>query len=145
MPLLSLSAKMAGVGPVGQMHPVQDVPPPPPEPPLPTVTVIEDVGISRLPLSSTARLKIVNVAFGGAVKVYVQEERPVAGCHVSLLSVEISTPPTTPPTSDAVPATLMVAPLENVAPLAGEVIVEVGATVSVDLLAAIRPACSVTG
>ncbi|TMC02373.1 MAG: hypothetical protein E6J41_30315 [Chloroflexi bacterium] len=71
---------------------------------------------------------------------------PVAGCHVAPLSVDTSTPATTPPpASVAVPVMVTVVPLVSVAPDAGEVMVEVGAVWSVDAVAATRPACIVVG
>ena len=70
---------------------------------------------------------------------------PVAGCHVEPPSVETSTPATTPPTSLAVPETVLFTPSCSVAPFAGEVTVAVGAVVSVDLLASVRPLDSAKG
>ena len=71
--------------------------------------------------------------------------RPLAGCHVVPPSVDTSTPPTRPPTSAAVPAMLTCVPLVNVEPPAGEVMVAVGAVVSVDAVAATMPDWSVAG
>ena len=52
--------------------------------------------------------------------------------------MDTSTPPTAPPpVSDAVPVIVTVP--ETVSPLPGEVIVEVGALVSVDAVAAVSP------
>src|SRR5581483_10215565 len=70
----------------------------------------------------------------------------VAGCQVVPLSVETSTPATTPPPlSVALPEIVVAVPSGIVAPGAGEAIVEVGAVVSVDLLAGTRPAISELG
>src|SRR6188472_489928 len=118
--------------------------PPPPEPD-PTVTGTPGPAVSRLPLSSTARLRIVVEKFPDGVQVYVQLARPLAGCHVLPLSTDTSTPPTTPPVSDAVPAIVIVVPDWSEAPEVGAVIVEVAATVSVDAEAATRFGCSVLG
>src|SRR5215471_2444652 len=70
----------------------------------------------------------------------------VAGCRVVPPSVETSTPATTPlPVSDADPLTVTAAPSDSVAPEDGDVIVEVGAVVSVDAAAADSPDISVVG
>ncbi len=70
----------------------------------------------------------------------------VTGCQVVPPSVETSTPATTPPpASVAVPVMVTGAPSEKVAPGDGEVIVEVGGVVSVDIVAAVSPAISVAG
>src|SRR4029079_14078947 len=77
--------------------------PPPPEPD-PTVIGMLAPGASRLPLSSTARLRIVVEKLPEGGHVEVQFARPLAGCHVAPLSTDSSTPPTTPPpVSAAVP------------------------------------------
>ena len=59
--------------------------------------------------------------------------------------METSTPATTPPVSAAVPLMVILAPSPTVAPPAGEVIVEVGAVVSVDAVAAVSPEISAYG
>src|SRR5215471_14964099 len=70
----------------------------------------------------------------------------VAGCRVVPPSVETSTPATTPPpVSAADPLTVTAAPSDSVAPEDGDVIVEVGAVVSVDAVAAVTPDISVVG
>ena len=69
----------------------------------------------------------------------------MAGCQLVPPSRETSTPATLPPTSAAVPVTVTMAPLVNVAPDVGEVIVDVGAVVSVDLAATVNVASRVTG
>ena len=84
------------------------------------------VGVSRLPLSSTARLLMVAEPLVSGVQLYVQLPRPVAGCQVVPPSVETSTPPTTPPTSLAVPVIVIKLPAWTLEPDVGVVIVEVG-------------------
>src|SRR6185312_674812 len=97
-------------------------------------------GVSRLPLSSTARLFRFAVPETCGCQGKVQLSRPLAGCQVWPPSADTSTPPTTPPpTSAAVPLTLMVEPAETEEPAAGEVIVECGAVASVDFVAGSRP------
>src|SRR3982751_305077 len=54
-------------------------------------------GVSRLRLSSTARLRTCAAPLDPGVKVYDQLERPVASCQRWPPSTETSTPPTTPP------------------------------------------------
>ena len=62
------------------------------------------------------------------------------------MSVDTSTPPTRPPPlSAAVPVTVTGLPTGTTALLAGAVIVEDGGAVSVEAVAAERPACSVVG
>src|SRR5689334_22089232 len=69
-----------------------------------TFTVVPADGISRLPLSSTARLRMLTLPDFVGRKVYDHDERPRAGCH-GPPSRETSTPATTPPPeSVAVPA-----------------------------------------
>src|SRR5215212_6532584 len=72
--------------------------------PVPVVT-LTDAGVDwRLPLSSTARLLMVATPLTVGVHLYVQLERPVAGCHVVPPSTDTSTAATTPPpASVAVP------------------------------------------
>src|SRR4051812_43469121 len=78
--------------------------------------------------------------------VYDHDVSPVVGCQVVPPSSEISTPPTIPPAaSDAVPLmTTSLAPATWTF-AAGEVIVEVGAVVSVDRVAGARPLTSEAG
>ena len=65
---------------------------------------------------------------------------PVAGCQLAPPSTETSTPATwPPPASVAVPVTVTSEPLVTVTPAAGAMIVVVGATESVDGVAATRP------
>src|SRR5262249_21465397 len=132
-----------GVAVLGQM--VQLVVHGDPEPPTDTVTPAE--GISRFPLSSTARLLIVTEPDVPEVfQLYVQLARPLAGCHVAPPLTETSTPPTTPPPpSVAVPLMVTVLPWVRIEPPVGETIVEVGAVVSVDAVAATSPAWRVAG
>src|SRR4051794_5723485 len=68
-----------------------------------TATGVPADGVSRLPLSSTARVRIVVDGFPCGIHEYVQLVVPDAGCHVAPPSVETSTPATTPPVSLAVP------------------------------------------
>src|SRR5215831_708440 len=87
---------------------------------------------------------ILKLPVGPGVQLYDQDVVPVAGCHVAPLSVETSTPATTPPpASDAVPVIVTAVPLVSVVPALGDVIVEVGGVVSVEPVAATRPACLV--
>ena len=65
---------------------------------------------------------------------------PVAGCHVAPLSVDTSTPATTPPpVSDAVPEIVILPPSPTVDPLVGAVMLEAGAVVSVEAEAVDNP------
>src|SRR5215831_6330619 len=83
---------------------------------------------------------------GPGVQLYDQDVVPVAGCHVAPLSVETSTPATTPPpVSDAVPVIVTAVPLVSVAPPVGAVILDEGGVWSVEAVAATRPACIVVG
>jgi len=68
----------------------------------------------------------------------VQLAPPWAGCQVAPPSIEISIAPTCPPTSVAVPVMLTGVPLGTEAPLAGAVMVEIGAVMSVDCVAPTR-------
>src|SRR6267378_3742715 len=105
-----------------------------------TVTSTPAEGLSTLPLSSVARLLTVTVPVAPGDQSYVQFVRPLAACHVTPPSTEASTPPTTPPpVSAAVPRIVTRPPLSAVAPSTGDVIVELGATESVDADAALRP------
>src|SRR5258705_3096909 len=57
---------------------------------------------SRLPLSSTARLRTAGAVLDSDFQRYVQRVVPSAGCQVAPPSVDTSTPATTPPpASDA--------------------------------------------
>ena len=69
----------------------------------------------------------------------------MAGCQVLPPSSETSTPATRPPTSLAVPLMVTIDPLVNVAPEVGDVIVDVGAIVSVDLVAGVNVGSRVRG
>src|SRR5436309_812287 len=68
-----------------------------------TLTVFPAAGVSRLPLSSTARLLMTVGPRMPGRQTYVHAVRPVAACHVAPPSVETSTAVTLPPTSVAVP------------------------------------------
>ena len=111
-----------------------------------TLTLTPGPGVSRFPLSSTARDLITVDGAPWAIQEYVHEVVPVAGCHVVPPSVDTSTPATTPPpVSLAVPVTVTTVPSGVVDPAVGEVIVDVGGVVSVDADAATSPASSVAG
>src|SRR5881275_1113612 len=101
-----------------------------------TPTAVPGPGVSMLPLSSVARVRIVVVGAPWAIQVYDQALVPVAGCHVSPPSVETSTPATTPPpVSAAVPVTVTDWVGSSCVDGVGDVIVEVGGVVSVDFAA----------
>src|SRR5690348_4656241 len=102
-------------------------------------------GVSTLPLSSTARVLMVVVGLPCATQLYDQLVVPVAGCHVVPPSVDTSTPATTPPVSAAVPLTVILVPSATFVPAAGEVMLDVGAVESVDLVAAVTPAIGAYG
>jgi hypothetical protein len=71
---------------------------------------------------------------------------PVAACQVAPLSVDTSTAVTIPPPpSEAVPVIVMAVPAGTDVPDDGDVIADVGATVSDDADAATSPDCSVPG
>ena len=112
----------------------------------PTVTLTPGDGAPMFALSSVARARSVAVPALLGVQVYVHELVPVARCQVAPLSVETSTPATTPPpVSVAVPDTVTALPTLVLEPFAGAVMLAVGGVVSVDLLAATRPVCRVAG
>src|SRR5664279_514618 len=104
-----------------------------------TVTVVPVEGVSRLPLSSTARVLIVLDGLPCAIQLYVQLVVPVAGCQVAPPLVDTSTPATVPPESLAAPLIVTAVPSGTLPPGAGEVILDVGATVSVDAVASWIP------
>src|SRR6266566_8853030 len=111
-----------------------------------TLTTAAGPGVCRLPLSSTALDSMAAVGLPCATHVKVQFVVPVAGSQVLPPSVDTSTPATTPPpASPAVPVIVTVVPSEMLAPAAGDVIVDVGAVVSVDAVAAVSPEISVEG
>src|SRR5215467_7518987 len=110
-----------------------------------TVTVTPVDGCSMLPLSSVALLRIVIVPTAVGVQVYVQLPVPDAGCHVAP-SRETSTAPTTPPPASlAVPLIVMGTPNSITAPGTGDVIVDVGAVVSLDAVALTTPGMRLPG
>ncbi len=112
----------------------------------PTVTLTPDEAAPMFALSSVARARSVVVPEVVGVQVYVHDAVPAARCQVAPLSVETSTPATTPPpVSVAVPETVTGAPTAAVEPFAGAVMLAVGGVVSVDLLVATRPVCRVAG
>src|SRR6185437_179209 len=103
-------------------------------------------GVSRLALSSTARVSIVTWPGVLGIQVKDQLPRPVAGCQVCPPSVETSTPATMPPPlSEAVPVIVTGTPAVSAAPLRGAVITEVGGVKSVDGVAQSRPGMRVPG
>jgi hypothetical protein len=74
----------------------------------PTVNVV-DTAVPTLKLSSTARTCTVRLEPAAPVaKEYDQLVQPSAGCHEAPASVETSTAPTAPRTSEAVPCTVTV-------------------------------------
>src|SRR5439155_26001038 len=110
-----------------------------------TLTTIPPPGVSRLPLSSIARLLITLDPGLDGIQWYVQLAPPVARCHDVPPSTETSTPATMPSVSDAVPLITTSVWPRNVDPLTGEPIVDVGAWLSVDTVAATRPPVRVAG
>src|SRR3989442_1544018 len=110
-----------------------------------TLTVIPAPGVSRLPLSSIARLLITFDAALDGIQWYVQLAPPVVRCHVVPPSTETSTPATMPSVSDAVPLITTSVWPRTVDPLTGEPIVDVGAWLSVDTVASTRPPVRVAG
>ena len=112
----------------------------------PTVTVVCVTGCSRLPVSSTARLRMFAVPVALGRQLYDQLLVPLAGCHVAPPSADTSTPPTTPPPpSAAVPVIATRVPAAMTAPAAGEAIADVGAVESLLGKAGNSPACLVCG
>src|SRR5207248_11588553 len=92
-----------------------------------TVTAIPAPGVSRFPLSSTARVRSVAEPGAAGVQLYVQFDVPVAGCHVEPPSTDTSTPATTPPPASlAGPVTATVVPCCTELPPAGAPIDELG-------------------
>src|SRR3954471_14863961 len=113
-------------------------------PPIVTATPAE--GVSTLPVSSKPRLRIVVGPDPETVHANDQVVVPDAARHVVPPSVDTSTPETIPPpVSEEVPLIVMVDPAATVAPLIGEVIVDVGATASVEAVVATSPLWSVPG
>src|SRR3954451_9455701 len=115
---LSSSDSEAGVAVDGQMVQGQS---PAGGVPLPNVIVRPVPGVSVRAESSVARVLIDTVLLTLGVNVYDHDVVPVAGCHDVPPSIETSTPPTTPPTSLAVPLIVTGEPTATVAPSAGAV------------------------
>src|SRR3954469_4694608 len=120
--------------------------------PTTTETVMPGPAASRLPLSSTARLRIVTGprTLGDQSKLHVVV--PAATCHVLPPSTDTSTLATSPPPcSVAVPLIVRRLPLSTCPPDTGEVMIVVGAKISVDSplkisgRAGSAPGCSVPG
>src|SRR5688500_4939976 len=84
-----------------------------------TVTVTPGPGSSKVPLSSTLRLRRVTVPCPAGVQVYVQLSRPAARRQVVPPSTETSTAPTAPPESEAVPLMVTGLPAWTEAPARG--------------------------
>src|SRR5687768_6814794 len=105
-----------------------------------TITVRPAPGVSRLTLSSTARVLMVNVPALGATQLYVQVSSPTARCHVVPPSVETSTAAMTPPTSEAVPLMVTALPTFRAVPLFGAVMDDTGFVASVDWVVDTSPA-----
>src|SRR5438128_10517469 len=111
-----------------------------------SVIATPELGCSRFPLSSAARLMIVVDPLVAAVQAKVQLSRPVAGFQVIPPSTETSTAATRPPpVSAAVPVTVIDVPTGKLWPLTGNVTVEVGGARSVEGLAGNKPDCGVAG
>ena len=71
---------------------------------------------------------------------------PFAGCQVSPPSTDTSTAATMPPpVSTAVPLTTTSVPIGTTVPAGGEVMVDTGAIVSVEVRGRARPDCRVAG
>src|SRR5262249_792702 len=113
------------------------------DPPIVTLTPAD--GFSRLPLSSTARLRSTADPAAPVDHPYDHVGVPDAGCPVGPPSPETPTPATTPPESAAVPETVTVVFAPTFPPDTGEEITDDGATVSVDALAGTRPPCRAAG
>src|SRR5207247_7504147 len=104
--------------------------------------VIPVPGVSRLALSSTARLlSVTEPAITGVhvcVHVLFPGVHPDAGCHVAPPSTETSTPATSPPPkSVALPVIVADCCTVKVAP--GRLIVDTGNAASMDCESATRP------
>src|SRR5262245_22897677 len=111
----------------------------------PTLMVRPAPGVSVFTLSSMARDLMVWDPSAVGMNVKLHEVVPAARFQVVPPSTDTSTPATTPPTSLAVPVTVTFDPTGTVAPAAGEVMVEVGAVWSVEVVGLTSPAWSVWG
>src|SRR2546429_2942333 len=106
------------------------------------VTAVGVFAPSRLPLSSTARLRMFTPPSVPGRQVKLQLSCPLARCHVVAPSTETSTALTTPPpASAAVPAIVTADSAAMLAPVDGLVIVETGADTSVLSVAGNIPGC----
>src|SRR6266545_8249472 len=100
-------------------------------PPKTPVTVICDGGSCTFPLLSVARLLIVTCPGVAGVQLKLHAVVPVAALKVAPPSTDTSTLATVPPPASlAAPVMLTVVPIPTFAPAVGNVIVEVGRTVS---------------
>src|SRR5215510_11858287 len=109
------------------------------------VTATPGEGVSRLPESSTARLRIVTLPSTVGVQLYDQFEVPLARCHVLPPSTDTSTPPTWPATSDALPVIVTGVPVGKLPPPPGEVMTDDGGVVSDEAEARVSPGCRENG
>jgi hypothetical protein len=97
----------------------------------PTVRRISAGGSCTFPVLSTARLLIVACPGALGVQLKLQEFVPVAALKVAPPSTDTSTLTTDPPPASlAVPVMLTMVPVFTIAPAVGDVIAEVGRTVS---------------
>jgi hypothetical protein len=134
----SAGLSSSAAGSLGTWSPKSDVGP--------VRSTVRVTAAPRFALSSVARALMVAEPSPVTAPLYVQVAVPVAGCQLTPPSSETSMPATTPPpASVAVPETVTTvpAPIEALAP--GEVITVVGATVSVEAVAASSPLISVAG
>src|ERR1041384_939834 len=111
-----------------------------------TVTVEPAPGVSTLPLSSYARLRRLALTLAepgpDGVQLRLHEAVPDAWRHVVPPSVDTSTLVTTPPpASVAVPVIVIGVPPCTAAPLAGKVMLDVGAVESSEAEAPTSPPC----
>src|SRR5262245_56613368 len=102
-------------------------------------------GVSMFTLSSMARVLMVSGPSAVGRKVKLHEVVPAARFQVVPPSTDTSTAATTPPTSLAVPVTVTGEPTGTVAPVAGDVMAEVGGVWSVDWDGMVSPDCRLVG
>jgi len=105
--------------------------------------VVPSAALAGRSAQGDGSLVVANADGTLTVQVKDQDVVPAAGSQEAPPSVDTSTPETRPPPeSAAVPAIVIDEPAATDAPLAGEVIVEVGGARSVDAVAATRPSCT---